>query len=170
MVESAALEPLALDVVRDPVSDLGGRLDRYVGHLSDRLSDFGGGAAAANGPSLLRSLSERWSMPSAGVGLIEVFDGADFGGLVRHWGERSGYGGAEYDSESPFVIPVDPVEHVEGISGAHLRRQPNRRRAMRPVSLRSQRPAPRPRAVERWRPVSAQPTPTSSGTDRKSVV
>ena len=102
-------------------------------------------------------------MPGAGAGLIEVFDGADFGGLVRHWGERAGYGGAEYDAQSPFVIPVDPIEHIEGISGAHLRRHPNRRRAMRPVSLRSQRPAPRPRAIERWRPVSAPRTPAVPG-------
>lgn len=147
-------EALALDVVRDPVSDLGGRLDRYAGDLSARFDDFGV-AQAARGPSLMRDLDHRWALPTAAPGLIEVFDGRDFSGLMRHWGERAGYQSSEYDFDSPFVIPVDPVEHVQGLTGRQLRRPPRRRDALRPVTVRSQRPTARPQARERWRAIEA---------------
>lgn len=150
-------ELLALDVVRDPVSELGGQLDRYASALTARFDDFGAVERQAS-PSLLRDLANRWTLPQTGAGLIEVFDGRDFSGLMRHWGSREGYLDEGYRFDSPFVIPVDPVEHVQGITGERIRRPADPRRAMRPVAVRSPRPTVRPRARERWRPVEGDPS------------
>lgn len=153
-------EPLALDVIRDPVSDLGGRLDRFAGAHAAR---FAHPTFEPERPSLLRDLAHRWQPSVAGTGMIQVFDAHDFAGLVNHWGQRGGYEGDAYDYEGPFVIPVDPVEHVQGLTGQQMRRRPARRQALRPVSTRPQRATPRPAARERWRAIeSSTATPRYS--------
>ncbi|MCB1185036.1 hypothetical protein KDM41_16550, partial [bacterium] len=108
-------EALAIDVVRDPASDLGARLDRFAGAHGDRFGRFGV-IAPPGAPSMLSRLEGRWAMGLATTGLIEVFDGADFGPLVREWGLRAGYDDGQAP-DHPFVIPVDPVDPLAAVGG-----------------------------------------------------
>lgn len=149
-------EALAIDVVRDPGTELGASLDRFAGRFVTRHGAFGHPFAPARG-SLLNRLESRWSPGALTSGLIEVFDGADFGPVVRDWSLRAGYDDAEFNPAAPFVVPVDPAEPMADLGGMRAARRPDPRQALRPVAVR-QAPALVARPREQWRPVAGQRT------------
>jgi hypothetical protein len=157
-------EALAIDVVRDPGTEIGATLDRFAGAFSARFSRFGA-ATPRHTPSLLSRIESRWSPGALTAGLIEVYDGADFGSLVREWTVAAGYEGEEYRSEIPFVIPVDTADPTADAGGVRAARRPDPRAALRPVAVR-QAPATSPRPREQWRPAAARtlsPYPAALG-------
>ncbi len=148
-------EALARDVVADHTSALGGRLDRFAGRVGARYDGFGLGGFDAPRP-LADTVADRWVLPTALDGGIDVFSGADLGALTHEWGGVEGYEHSDFDALAgrPFVYPVDPVSHPTGLRGHQLGRG-RRARATRPVTVGARRDE-RPMPTERWRRTSRE--------------
>ena len=71
------------------------------------------GAPMGDSP-LLAALTDRWTLPTALDGGVELFHIDDLGAIVTDWTTREGYDSALRAGHAQLVIPVDPVEHPTG--------------------------------------------------------
>lgn len=160
------------ELLATPASPLTQALEAFAGGLGGRYLDFGGAREAGPTP-LADALLERWTLPANAAGGFDVVDPAAFEAMVRGHGTRPGYDDLGDDTPDTFVIPVDPVEHVSGLTGADVQQARRRRGSMFAVPAAREPSAPwtlfeTPRAepMERWRPSGAKalsPYPRSMG-------
>lgn len=122
-------EALAGDVIGDLSSSLGAEAYGFAGELGARYGDFGAYRELSS-YGLTDRIHDRWSMPDRLTNGIELFDTGAMDAVVRDWSSSSGYWDVPLTDAAPFVIPVDPVANVRGLSARRARQRSGRRRSM----------------------------------------
>ena len=164
-MESTAPDLSVRDVLRTPATPALASIERFASRVTSRLRLVEGGHETA-GDRFARKLESRWTLPDHIDRGLDIFDAHGFEDLVRDWTVRGGYEDMDSRGDAPYVVPVDPMVEIGGVSGESVSRGRPRERlraaAPSPRGVAAKRPTPR----ERWRAAGQSafsPYPASMG-------